>query len=110
MYVYCVYPVMLKSSKQLPNCVARAEASIVPIVFDDVLYEVRAYTCSNGTSASKVYGLSVEQCRSKYSESMVGIFPFDIFNPIIVYDQMCKIIPWISATSVYIFGMSILRV
>jgi hypothetical protein len=66
--------------------------------------------CSNGTSASNVDGLSVGQCRDKYRESMVGIFPFDIFNPSIVYDQMCKIIPWISATSVYIFGMSILRV
>ena len=37
MYVYCFYAVMLNSSKQLPNCVARAETS-------DVLYEVRAYT------------------------------------------------------------------
>jgi hypothetical protein len=35
---------MLNSSKQLPNCVARAEINIVPIVFDDVLYEIRAYT------------------------------------------------------------------
>ena len=43
MYVYCFYAVMLNSSKQLPNCVARAETSIVPIVFSDVLYEVRAY-------------------------------------------------------------------
>ena len=43
MYVYCVYPVMLNSSKQLSTYVTRAETSIVPIVFDDVLYEVRAY-------------------------------------------------------------------
>ena len=44
MYVYCAYPVMLNSSKQLPNCVTRAEISIVRIIFDDVLYEVHAYT------------------------------------------------------------------
>jgi hypothetical protein len=43
MYVYCVYPVMLNSSKQLSTYVTRAETSIVPIVFDDVLYDVRAY-------------------------------------------------------------------
>jgi len=40
----CVYPVMLNSSIQLPICVTRAETSIVPIVFDDVLHEVCAYT------------------------------------------------------------------
>jgi hypothetical protein len=34
---------MLDSSKQLSTYVTRAETSIVPIVFDDVLYEVRAY-------------------------------------------------------------------
>jgi hypothetical protein len=43
MYVYCVYPVMLNSSKQLSTYVTRAVTRIVPIVFDDVLYEVRAY-------------------------------------------------------------------
>jgi hypothetical protein len=43
MYVYCVYPVMLNSSKQLSTYVTRAETSIVPIVIDDVLYDVRAY-------------------------------------------------------------------
>ena len=43
MYVYCVYPVMLNSSKHMSTYVTRAETSIVPIVFDDVLYEVRAY-------------------------------------------------------------------
>ena len=43
MYVYCVYPVMLNSPKQLPNCVKRAETSVVVIVFYGVLYEVRAY-------------------------------------------------------------------
>ena len=33
MYVYCVYPAMLKSPKQLPNCLKRAETSDVLIVF-----------------------------------------------------------------------------
>jgi hypothetical protein len=31
--VYCVYPAMLKSPKQLPNCLKRAETSLVLIVF-----------------------------------------------------------------------------
>ena len=44
MYVYCVYPVMLNCPMQLPNCVIRAETSVVVIVFDGVLYEIRAYT------------------------------------------------------------------
>ena len=44
MYVYCVYPVMLNIPMQLPNCVKRAEISVVVIVFDGVLYEVRVYT------------------------------------------------------------------
>jgi hypothetical protein len=43
-YVYCVYPVMLNGPMQLPNCVIRAETSVVVIVCDGVLYEVRAYT------------------------------------------------------------------
>ena len=44
MYVYCVYPVMLNIPMQLPNCVKRAEISVVVIVFGGVLYEIRAYT------------------------------------------------------------------
>jgi hypothetical protein len=42
-YAYCVYPVKLNSPKQLPICVKRAETSVVVIVCDGVLYEVRAY-------------------------------------------------------------------
>jgi hypothetical protein len=42
-YAYCVYPVKLNSPKQLPICVKRAETSVVVIVFDGILYEVRAY-------------------------------------------------------------------
>jgi hypothetical protein len=44
MYVYCVYPAMLKSSKQQPNCLKKAEACIVFIGSDGVLCEVRTYT------------------------------------------------------------------
>jgi hypothetical protein len=29
MYIYCVYPAMLKSPKQLPNCLKRAETSLI---------------------------------------------------------------------------------
>jgi len=44
MYVYCVYPAMSKSPKQLPNCLKRAEISIVLIVFNGVPYHVHPYT------------------------------------------------------------------
>ena len=44
MYVYCVYPAMSKSPKQLSNCLLRAEVGVVLIVFDGVLCDVRAYT------------------------------------------------------------------
>ena len=44
MYVYCVYPTMSKIPKQLPNCVKRAETSVILMVFDGVLSEVCAYT------------------------------------------------------------------
>jgi hypothetical protein len=39
-----MYIVMLNCPMQLPNCVIRAETSVVVIVFDGVLYEIRAYT------------------------------------------------------------------
>ena len=44
MYVYCVYPAMLKSSKQLPDCLKIAETSVVLIVLYGVLCEFRVYT------------------------------------------------------------------
>ena len=43
MYVYCIYRVISKAPKKLSNCLKRAETSVVLIVFDCVLYEVRAY-------------------------------------------------------------------
>ena len=42
-YVYCIYRVMSKTPKQLSNCLKRAEKSVVLIVFDCILCEVRAY-------------------------------------------------------------------
>ena len=44
MYVYCVYPALLQSLKQLPNCLKRAETKVVLTVYDVVLCEVKAYT------------------------------------------------------------------
>ena len=44
MYVYCVYPAMSESPKQLSDCLKRAEISVVLIVFDGVLCEFYAYT------------------------------------------------------------------
>jgi len=38
MYAYCVYPAVSKSPKQLSNCLKIAETSVVPIVFNRVLY------------------------------------------------------------------------
>ena len=40
MYVYCVYPAMLKSSKQLSNSLKRAQTGFVLAVIDDVLCEL----------------------------------------------------------------------
>jgi len=46
MYVSCVYSAMSKGPRQLPNCLKREKkpTSEVPIVFNGVLYHVRAYT------------------------------------------------------------------
>ena len=44
MYVYCVYPSMSISPKLVPNCLKIVETSVVIIVFNRVLCEVRAYT------------------------------------------------------------------
>ena len=43
MYVYCIYRVISKAPKKLSNCLKRAETSVVLIVFDCVLLEVRVY-------------------------------------------------------------------
>ena len=42
-YVYCIYRGMSSTSKQLLNCVKRAETSVVLVIFDCVLCEVCAY-------------------------------------------------------------------
>ena len=44
MYIYCVYPEISKSQKQLPNCLKRAETTIVLIVFNGVLCDLHTYT------------------------------------------------------------------
>ena len=44
MYIYCVYLLMLKSLKQLPNCLERAESIVVLIVFNGVLCDISIYT------------------------------------------------------------------
>jgi hypothetical protein len=44
MYVYCVYPAISKSPKQLPNCLKIAETRVVLIVFNGVICDVSAYT------------------------------------------------------------------
>ena len=38
-----MYPAILKFPKQLPKCVKKTETSVVLIVFNGVLCEVRAY-------------------------------------------------------------------
>jgi len=44
MYVYCVYPAMSESPKQMPNCLKRAETIVVLIVFNSVLCHVCTYS------------------------------------------------------------------
>ena len=46
MYVYCVYPAVSKSPKQLPDCLKRAETSFVFIDFNCVFYHVLAHTAT----------------------------------------------------------------
>jgi len=36
MYVYCVFPTIAKSTKQLQNCLKITETSVVLIVFNNV--------------------------------------------------------------------------
>jgi len=45
MYICGVYPAMLKSLKQLPYCLRRAETSVVLIVIDGVLCHVLCLCC-----------------------------------------------------------------
>jgi hypothetical protein len=42
MYVYCVYTAISKSPKQWPNCLQIAETSVILIVFNRVIRDVRA--------------------------------------------------------------------
>jgi hypothetical protein len=41
---YCVYPAMLKSSRQMPNGLIKAKTIVILIVFRGVLYQAQAYT------------------------------------------------------------------
>ena len=43
MYVYCIYRVISKAPTKLSNCLKRAETSVILIVLDCDLCEVRAY-------------------------------------------------------------------
>jgi hypothetical protein len=40
MHVYCVYPAISKSPKQLPNCLKIAETNVVLIIFNGVICDV----------------------------------------------------------------------
>ena len=44
MYIYCVYPAISKSPKQLLSFLKIAETSVVLIVFNGVVCDVSAYT------------------------------------------------------------------
>ena len=43
-HIYCVRPAMSKSPIQVPNCLKITETSVVIIVFNAGLCEVRAFT------------------------------------------------------------------
>jgi hypothetical protein len=53
MYVYCVYPAISKSPKQLPNFLKIAETSVVLIVFNCVVCDVSAYTVAIHESGTR---------------------------------------------------------
>jgi len=52
MYVYYVYPAILKNSKQVQNSLKIDELSVVLIVFIGVICEVSAYTVTISFSRS----------------------------------------------------------
>ena len=43
MYIYCVYPAILKDTTQRSNCLKIAATSVVLIVFNGVICDVSAY-------------------------------------------------------------------
>ena len=43
MYVYCAYPAISSSPKQLPNCLKIVETIVVLIAFNGVIFDVSAY-------------------------------------------------------------------
>jgi hypothetical protein len=44
MYIYCAYPSMLKSPKQLLTCLKISETSVILIGYHGVIYPDRPYT------------------------------------------------------------------
>ena len=61
MYVYCVYPAISKSPKQLPNCLKITETRVVLNVLKCIICDVSDYTvtfsfcCSTGIRYQKSY-------------------------------------------------------
>ena len=64
MYVYCVYPAISKSPKQLPNCLKRAEISVVLIVFNGHPCDVSAYTVT--VSFCRSTEIRYQKCSIRY--------------------------------------------
>ena len=54
-HVYCVYPAISKSPKQLPNCLKIAETNVVLIIFNGVICDVSAYTVTVSFCSSTVF-------------------------------------------------------
>jgi hypothetical protein len=44
MYIYCAYPAISKSLKQLPYCLQITETTVVLIIFNDIICNVSAYS------------------------------------------------------------------
>ena len=44
MYLYCVYPAISKSLKQLWNCLKITETRVVLIIFDGIICDVSTYS------------------------------------------------------------------
>ena len=64
MYVYYVYPAISKSPKQLPNCLKRAEISVVLIVFNGHPCDVSAYTVT--VSCCRSTEIRYQKCSIRY--------------------------------------------
>ena len=86
MYIYCIYRVIWKVPKQLSNGLKREETSVVLIVFDYVLCEVRSCKPISINAVTVSYRLST-WIRYQKTHQNFTLFGFEIFLTLSVPDE-----------------------